>query len=248
MLESLVEGLKALVQGRGGSSVEDKRRLIRLRCHFKVTCAQERRAFEAAVTDMGLGGMRLKVPERLKPGERVTVTNPAVEGKGLLDSVRCAVVWCRKQRHSEQLEVGVRYDDTPANMARSWVKFVLRNLGFDERAIYQKRKNIRAATSLPCHMELTSGKTEGRVVNLGVGGALVQSDYELPTGGRILLRIGPWQRLPALELGGQVRSGRFVPEGQVWLHGVRFINLSPAQVEVLGRYVITILRESTRKV
>ena len=76
-VKKLIDGLLSIFQTRGGSTPEERRRLIRVRCDYQVSCIVGNRTFAARVLDMGLNGMRLEVPERLRGGS-------ARNGYGLL--------------------------------------------------------------------------------------------------------------------------------------------------------------------
>lgn len=243
MLDDILGGLRSLVQGRGGGTPDEKRRLIRLKCRYKVTLTTEKRGFTGTVTDMGVQGMRLQVTEKVKPGSHLHVTFPAHSDSFKVDTVRCLVAWCRKSR-SGALEAGVRYDDEKNNLEKSWVKFILRELGFDEKSIFQRRKTLRAVAMLPATVSrVGQSPLSGRILNLGVGGALLQSDDRLQSGQDLTLDIGPAEGLPLLSVPGHIVSDRYETESRTWFHGVRFRSMDDSRLQQLTRYIVSLLKQ-----
>lgn len=240
----LLDGIRSLFLPRGGKSPEERRQLIRLKCSYDVNCIVGNRSFPAKVIDIGLNGLRLEIPQRLRVGAVIYVQRPKPNSRFNNEHVMCSVRWCRKRRKSSQLEAGLKYGDTPGNMRRSWVRFLLKELGFDERAIYSRRKAIRADSRITGKMINDQGETiQGLVVNLGVGGALFESGKAFGPGNEVRLHLGPDKRLPALDLAATVISTRKSDDGH--LSSLRFIGPERRQVKVLGDYVIKLLDDAT---
>lgn len=242
-LKQLLEGALAFFQVRSTSKGEERRRLIRLRCAYKVQCVVEQQQFEGQILDMGLNGMRLKVSQRLKPGGNIFVFHPTSNNQVENEYVLCLVRWSRKRRDSDDFESGLQYADTPGNMRRSWVKFLLKELGFDERAIYTRRKSIRAESSLPALMVAPDGtELEGTVLNLGAGGALFESDTVFASQTRVNLKVGPLGNLKPIWLPGVVLHSKQSEELEPYLTSIRFEELKARQVRSLGQYVLHLLK------
>lgn len=243
MLNEIVQGLRSLVQGRAESvGTGEKRQLIRLKCRYKVTLSIEKQAFSGHVVDMGLQGMRAEVPERLKVGTPVHVTYNAESTSFQVDTVKSVVAWCRKSK-TGKIEVGLRYQDTRTNLERSWVKVILRELGFDEKSIFQRRKARRAVAMLPAQAgSMGQRPLPARALNLGVGGALLQSDERFDKGMEMTLDIGPALGLPVLTVAGEVMTCRYEPQSQSWLEGVRFRSMDQKQLDLLTRYIVNLLK------
>jgi c-di-GMP-binding flagellar brake protein YcgR len=241
--KQLLEGALAFFQVRATSKAEERRRLIRLRCDYKVQCVVDQEQFEANILDMGLNGMRLRMNHKLKPGSNVFVYHPTRSDRVENEYVLCMVCWSRKRRDSEELETGLQYADTPGNMRRSWVKFLLKELGFDERAIYTRRKSIRAEASMNGLLTGDDGRElEGTVLNLGAGGALFESEDIFPPSSKIKLRVGPMGSLRVLWLPGIVLHSKRSHEEEPYLTSVRFEDLKAGQVRQLGQYVLHLLK------
>ncbi|MBI3924877.1 MAG: PilZ domain-containing protein [Armatimonadetes bacterium] len=245
-LRDLIDGLLSIFQARGGRTPEERRRLIRVKCDYEVACIVGNRSFPAKVVDMGLNGLRLEAPERLRQGTTIYIHHPKPSNRFDNEHVMCQVKWCRRRKGSNAMEVGVQYADTPGNMRRSWVKFLLKELGFDERAIYTRRKAIRAPADLEASMHSDEGgRLEGKVVNLGVGGALFAGEEAFSPGLPIRMQIGPYRRYRVLEVPGTIISTRRRNENGGYLVSVRFNDPTPSQIRLLGDYVIGLLKDST---
>lgn len=244
-IKGLVDGLRSLFLQSGGTSPEERRRLIRVKCSYEVNCIVGSKSFPATVVDMGLNGLRLEVPKRLKQGTTVYVQRPRPSNRFDNEHVMCTVRWCRKKSSSDVLEVGLQYADTPGNMRRSWVKFLLKELGFEERAIYSRRKNVRAPSELPATVRNKEGeKLTGTLINLGVGGALFKSEQAFSPGLSVRVAVGPYQRFSALDLESTVLSTRRTQDGGAYLLSLRFCDLSSKEVRLLGDYVIRLLQDA----
>jgi c-di-GMP-binding flagellar brake protein YcgR len=109
----------------------------------------------------------------------------------------------------------------------------------------QQRRNVRVATGLhaPAFLFEEAHPFLARVLDLSVGGALIQADRRLPLGGAVRLRIrGDDPRLDLSVLGTVVRH---CPERSATVYGLRFGPLSrEAQMEIL-RYVLCQVRRAT---
>ena len=242
-LKQLLDGVVAFFQVRPPSKSEERRRLIRLRCDYQVQCVVDQTTITARIADMGLNGMRIRINQKLKPGSKMFVYHPSrAADKVEEEYVLCEVRWCRRRRDSEELEAGLKYADITGNMRRSWVKFLLKELGFDERAIYTRRKLIRADTTMVGELHSDDGqRLEGVVVNLGAGGVLFESAKSFHPTCKVRLLVGPLGKLRALEVTGVILHIRPTPEGK--LHtSIRFEDLKAAQVKLLGQYVVHLLR------
>lgn len=259
MLKDIISGFVSLFQPDKANH-EDRRRVIRLRCRYSVYCIDLKEITTATVIDMGLQGLRLETNKQLKPGIRVSLVYRGAAGQrpvvslakieqdrqAAIDSgVRCKVTWSHYDKFSKVMQSGVTYADTPERMSNSWVKKILREIGFDEASIFQRRKIVRVVSSIGCRVRMGSGGMPGRVVNMGAGGALLQAEEAITEGSTVFLNIGPYKKLEPLEVSGCVVTARFDAATSSWLHGCRFVGMNSAQTELLGRYVVTLLKEQT---
>ena len=259
-IRKLYDGLLSFLKKPEGPTGEEQRRQIRVTCNFKVCCVtQSGEAPEpttaldptsgvtAHVLDLGLSGMRLGLDERLKPGTKVYVylAEPSLQGEN--EQVFCSVRWCRPQtgEHVAPFEAGLLFLDTPGSHRKSWIKFILKEVGFDEQVVFSRRKLIRAGAELPAEV-IAPDRTRhrGLALNLGVGGCLLSLSEELDDTQIYEIELGPGQGFPRLEVRGQVRKTQLLEESRLYLIGMQFEEMASAQVSLLGSYVLSLLKSS----
>lgn len=249
LLRSLLQGAISFfqVKPKARTRGDERRRLIRLRCDYAVKCVVEDTQFPARILDMGINGMRLRLQERLKPGTNVFIYYAGQADPGRDEYVLCLVRWARRRRNSEEIEAGLQYVDTEGNMRRSWIQFLLKELGFNERAIYTRRKQIRAESTLSGELvtETEGSVIEGRILNLGVGGALFESSASFSAQTAIRIRCESWSGLKPLDLPALVLHVKRPDPAGPYLSSVRFLDLNARQLRVLGQYVLQLLKETT---
>jgi hypothetical protein len=246
-IRKLLDGIISFFQGKGGATPDERRRLIRIRCQYQVKVDYNQQSFQAEVVDIGLNGMKLLVKEKF-PAKAVLQVHQPEASEGLnTDQVECSVRWCRRSRlGGEGFEVGVQYADSKGNMRKSWVKFLLKELGFDERSIFTRRKAIRADSKLVCQLSGDDGRSlDGMCVNLGIGGSLFEGRTSYAPTSNVRLRIGPFKKLKAVELPGQIITTRRLGEDKDYQSSIRFGEMSGSQLRLLGEYVLYLLREQT---
>ncbi|MBI3926151.1 MAG: PilZ domain-containing protein [Armatimonadetes bacterium] len=244
MFEGFLQGLRSLVFGPS-SLGKERREVVRLRCYYRVTCCDDHaRAYGARVTEMSLLGLRLEGSQRFSRRDRIYVNLPSSPSKD--EGIRCTVVWSTR-RPTGAYSTGAMYDDSPENLSRSWVKVVLRELGFEEDNIYQKREYVRFASSLQAQVIDGRGGLAApvTVLNLGVGGALLRCPGPLAEDHTVELRLAPYHGLPAADFPGTVLRSQPDPEMEgERQHNFRFASLGDRSVRLLGRYLIQLLKES----
>jgi hypothetical protein len=118
---------------------------------------------------MGLGGMRLLVPKRLPNGSILTLAQKDL-GSG---EVETRVIWTRQLRSGE-VETGLAYEGPPARLEQSWIKPALQRLGFEIMPEQERRQHVRVNLSAAGRLEVGDHRRPCTVVDLGLGGALVE--------------------------------------------------------------------------
>jgi hypothetical protein len=243
-IQSLVAGLRALILGPGASP-EEKRRLTRVRCDLPVYCEDGPRRFSASVVDLGQRGLRLRLPAPVAPGTVLAIYYAGSEARLALDRVVAEVRWCRRPPGSDRVLAGLEWAQPESRLERSWARILLHEMGYESASIFERRRWLRADSSLPAVLRLAGGgKAEGRVANLGLGGALVETEETLPRRAPLEIELGPTWQLPALRLPGVVLHSRPLRRGAAWLHGVQFSQLTPGTTRLLGRYLFRLLAEA----
>ncbi len=245
MLKGFLKGFRSLVKGETSEwDFKDRRRIVRLRCHYDVKAESNGKKFDATIVDMGLRGLRLRCFHALKPGQLVKVATPVpIVGAGS-DEVVCEVVWNKQPDRNFLTYAGMIYKSDEKTMARSWVKYFLKELGFSNEMIYSKRRFVRAECFMDGKLTLKDGVSHKvRLYNLGVGGALVELGQTLELGLDAELQVGPHEDLPPF-----VGSGKLVKvkkEGKLFVYGLEFGSaMASSEVKILGRYLQHLLKSS----
>jgi hypothetical protein len=163
-------------------AVSQKRRFTRITWRVPVVCQQGDEKFGGHVADVGIGGVALEVVRELAPLSFLTIYGePADAGP-----IRVRVRWCRPE--GDHFRAGTALADSQENLARSWLKAVLVQLGA-ATATRDRRQQLRVKCSLPVEVAYGRQTQTGWLVDVGGGGCQVHLQSEVPLG-RIEVRIG----------------------------------------------------------
>lgn len=244
MLRDMLKGFLSLVpRATPEWDLTERRTLIRMRCHYKCPLISEEKKAEGTVIDMGLGGLQLKTFHPLRKGQRVTVESPFHEVGLCSQPVEVEVRWIHNPERNLLTYAGCSYVSSGKEMAESWVKGILKQLGFRPEFIRSKRRSVRAESFLDGALRRPDGtRQEVRIHNLGAGGALFECRNVLAMGEEQSLRVGPLDKLSALDVTGTLVKAR--PEGKNFLYGMEFGELKPAQARLLTLYLKELLKAS----
>lgn len=243
MIKQWIKGFLGLVQKPPNDwDYAERRKLTRMRCHYKCQVEVENKKLEAIIHDMGVGGLRLKVFHPLKKGQKITIHSPFNEVGENSDSVQGVVVWMHQPDKNFATYVGLRYSSDPKTMAKTWVKNILKQLGFKPESILSKRRWVRADCYLDGSLRRPdNARHEIRIQNLGVGGVLFEYRGVLQLGEQTL-RLGPHEKLPCLDVQGTLVKAR--PHGKNYLYSLEFGDLKPTQLKLLTMYLKHLLVHS----
>ncbi len=241
MMRKLWQGLRSLRRGDSDPDWEfdERRELLRMRCHYEVEGELNGKLFPGQVVDMSLGGMKLRSFQNMAVGQVVLVTC-RLEAR-CEQTISCKVQWVRTRENDAVTFAGLSYDESDIVLGNSWVKLVLKELGFRPDRLFQRRKYVRAECVIPAELDHQGEKVHGRLYNLGVRGALVECAQEFPSGDEIGLKVGPLERLNALELQGRVV--KVTPHDTEFLVAIQFDPMGPRPMDRLGRYLRHLLLE-----
>jgi hypothetical protein len=244
MFAQIIEGLKSLIISSRATTLEERRRMARIQCNFPVRLSMGHHHVPARVTNLGVEGMRLRAKHGFPKGSPVTVVYQHQSSYEELSSVHGMVAWNRRDPRTGERLMGIRYEYTQ----RNWVDFVLGLLGLNDDTVFQRRKFVRAEGMLPGKLSVPGRIPPQRcwVLNLGLGGALVDSPTMVGPGRTLKLELGPLKPLKPLPLMATVREAREADSGQSFHLGVEFTDLDAARTRSLGRFVIVALKESIR--
>jgi c-di-GMP-binding flagellar brake protein YcgR len=245
MIKRLWQGLLSLRRGSSASDweFEERRELVRLRCHLEVSYTVGSKKYFGQVVDMSLGGMMLRCLQPPSLGSMTDVTYDISMPDVKEDTVRCRVQW-RKPRSKDYVHfVGLSYSSSEDVLRQSWVKSQLRQLGFRPERIFQKRKYVRVMCFIPVRLVTAGGASvEGRLYNLGANGTLLEAVTRVDKGEVVRLTIGPHGELPEFEVKGRVAASEEI--NRLQFLGVEFESLNNSTNDKLGAYLRCLLEET----
>lgn len=244
MLAKLLTGIRKFVIGGDLVSPEESRDSPRILCQYRVNINFRGQDHKASIVDIGTTGMRLEGIPKLEKGEKIGVSYPFSEHFQEDHGFDVEVMWCRTTPHSDDLTAGVRYLNQGEKLKGTWVYTLLTEIGLTGNAVYQKRKHVRLATTQKVFLrDDDTGRhiLEGRVNNVSVGGALIESAFSMKRGRRVLALIGPSANSPTLSVHAKVINSRADSEEGCHLISLQFVELTKDQLSSLESLVIAML-------
>jgi hypothetical protein len=253
MLRNKIQGLEATDPDFPQLSLAERRKKLRVRTYIRLEFDSAQGRCSGIVTDLSLDGLRMRCQSPLQVGELVEVFFPDSSDRASTGSVRCRTVWTQELRQVGRIsyEAGLAFEDSRENMQRSWVRYVLEQLGFDENKTFQRRRFLRARGQVPARA-FTHQQEEsfnGEIVNLGVGGGLLALDQPLSKDRVIDCEFCLWRILPPLRLPCRIMNVVPDPEHEGegpprHLHSLLFLGMDTHEVKLLGNYVIFMINQS----
>lgn len=247
-LAKLLEGVRSLVIGGDPVSPEESRDSPRILCQYRVNLQHGDQEYKASIVDIGTTGMRLDGVPKLEKGDKLGISFPFADHFQEEKSFEVEVMWCRSNPNTEELSAGVRYLAMGEELKGTWVYTLLSEIGLTGSAVYQKRKHVRLATTQKVFLrDESTGRhiLEGRVNNLSVGGALVESAFSMKRGRRVLALIGPSANSPTLSIRAKVINSRADVDEGCHLISLQFVELTKEQLTSLESLVIAMLEGRT---
>jgi hypothetical protein len=223
--------------------LREKRDSQRKLCYIKgVNTYKNGSTVPLVIRDIGFQGIQVQADTRLAPGSCILVS--AHDGGGVLDrpgvlseDTYMKVIWCRKIK--ENYLAGLRFTNSAAGTARTWVSELLEACGLFRRSAAHRRKNIRLSSDMPLSLNsLDDGRMcPGRVIDIGPGGMLISTEKPLRAQEVLRLRVGPHESLGTFICRGRIAHCRFHPHRRKWVAGVNFERLDEDQ----SRHIIDFL-------
>lgn len=244
MIKKLWEGLKSLRRGDSAPSwdFEERRELVRLRCHLEVSYTVGSKRYYGQIVDMSLGGMMLRCLQPPGLGSLTDITYDVPMAGVSEDTVRCRVQWARPRNKDFVHFIGLSYSDNEDVLRNSWVKMSLRDLGFRPERIFQKRKFVRVNCFIPVRLVTAAGASvEGRLYNLAANGALLEAVAPVDKGEGVNLEIGPHDALPQFQVKARVASCEEI--NRLQFLGMEFEAMTSRQSEQVTTYLRSLLDE-----
>lgn len=210
-----------LISPGSGVPTEERRETIRLMCSIGATVKTKKTTREARVINASLTGLSVELESKIRKNTPVSVHREQHGGP-----VCGRVVWCRSVRGANRYQVGITYDDDKSMLRVSWLKPALKELGFTVGRINEKRLLTRVpGHNRRCFLKSMAGETysSGELLNLSIGGALVDSEVEIPKGHKLKLKTDPIANIPELICVAEVKSCRRNARTRKFVCGLRFL-------------------------
>jgi hypothetical protein len=244
-LSKLLEGFRSLVLGGDPVTPEESRDSPRILCQYRVNLNINGEDSKASIVDIGTTGMRLIGMPEVNKGDEVKISFPFAEYFDEDKGFDVEVMWCRPSSvHGEELSAGVRYKRMGDELKGTWVYTLLSEIGLTGSAVYQKRKHVRLASTQKVFLrDLETGRhiLEGRVNNISVGGALIESAFTMKRDRRVLALIGPSVNSPTLSIHGKIINSRSDIDEGCHLISLQFVEMTGEQLRALEDLVIAML-------
>jgi len=236
LLKKIIRGFRDFAF-EDAPSVEERRRIQRLTCHYPLTLSSSGSPLPVTVMDLSAAGAALISSRRFAKGSIIMLGQPQLPNMEKTQALQATVRYCRGLR--ERFRVGVEFR---GNLVDSWVGEALLELGFDSSHMEQKRRYVRAQTQLPIEIRTWDGEfLVGTLLDLSRGGALLNTTKAWGVGEALRLILGPVGFLPVLFLSAVVLHQR--PDQDGWLLNVSFIDASGTNQSRLDQYIKTILAQ-----
>ena len=243
-LSKLLGGVRSLVLGEPSISPDESRDSPRILCQYRVNLRHKGVDHKASIVDIGTTGMRLDGVPRLEKGDSIFVSFPFADHFDEDSSFEVDIMWCRKNDLTDDLSAGARYKESGKGIEGTWVHTLLSEIGLTGTAVFQKRKHVRLTSTQKFFLrDEGTGQhiLEGRVNNLSVGGALLESAFSLKKGRKVLALIGASVHSPTLSIRAQIMNSRVDVDDGSHLISIQFVELSKSQLKSLESLVIAML-------
>lgn len=217
----------------GPDVTTQRRKTVRVPCRLPIECLSRSRRIYGELLDIGEGGLRIELPEKVRPNYEVEIRYLGNLGGTYVDrSITVRVVWM--ERVSSAFHVGVAFVDGPSALAASWVSVVLRRL-FRAARMSDDRQHMRCPTDVEAGLRIVllevSKFQRGRLLDLSVGGALYQGPLLAPVSTPVDLLLLPRPGISLILAGRVVR--RPGPTVNPYLLGIRFEPMTAGDREEL---------------
>lgn len=216
----------------------DRRSALRIPCD--IDCQIKDKAgklMEGKIVDIGLRGLRLVVPGQLRKGSQIELCSRTADQGAV---VKCRIEW--KTKAADGNQAGASFQDSEDALAHSWLIEEVKAIGSEAQQTSQRRRGVRVICDLPVRLSHAADKREGVLLDLGLGGALVECAGDpLKVKEDVRLDFGPLAELSKVAIIARVVAvyDRHTPR-----YGVRFDTFKDGGVTDLDRYLAHLLNES----
>jgi hypothetical protein len=214
---------------------EERRESMRLRCQMSALLQTEGAMHFIKVVDVTITGLCLEMEKALKTDQVFSLSRDEF-GQPL----QAQVLWCKPLRNGKGFRLGARYLDEDQRLRDSWLKPALRQAGFKAELPGEKRQLVRVPGRVACQIKGLTGEayTDGEMLDLSLGGALVESPLEFPQNLSIEFETSPVGGLPPLKGIAKIASCQEIAGERKWRSGLRF---TESKADVVRQYMKSML-------
>lgn len=195
--------------------VNERRQSVRLSLDIDVTVQVGELLHPAHMVNLTFTGLCLELETTLREGQEVTLLRGDFG-----PPFNATVVWSKPSPRGQGYLIGVECELDEDRLCESWLEPALIQAGFQTDFVDTKREFLRVPGRVNCELTMDGGKIEGQMMDLSIGGALVECDSELTTGSVFDFKTRPLGGLPPLLGTAEVVSVR--SQGGRWSCGLKF--------------------------
>lgn len=242
------------LSGVPATALTERRKLARRECYAEVVVHYVEedgqlgpKFFKGVVVDASVGGLRLRCYEPLVKGQKISLEFQEHLQGVWVNRIRCEALWSYKNKQKMDTIVGLTYSEDKLMMSKSWVKFLLEDIGFNPENMQERRESLRVKTRLEAHLVASDPalgidmESTGTVRNMSATGCSIDTNDPILEGRRVDVAIA-LAKGKTMKVVGQVRG--VVPNRGTrrFAHCISFEDLTPAQDKVIRSEVYKLLK------
>lgn len=242
------------LSGGTASALVERRKLARRECYAEVIVhiveedgSLGPKFFKGVVMDASVGGLKLRCYEPLAKGQRISLEFQEHLQGVWVNRVRCEVLWSYKNKVRMDTICGLSYSEDKLMMSKSWIKFVLEDIGFTPDNMQERRQSLRVKTRLEAHLVASDPalgidmETSGTVRNMSATGCSIDTNDPILEGRRVDISIAI-AKGKTLKVVGLIRG--VVPNRGTrrFAHCISFEGLTPSEEKVIRGEVYKLLK------
>ncbi len=195
----LLEVLKSLADLKQWD-YSDRRGNLRIPCQLEACLSKGKTKVDVEVIDISLVGIRVLILGKVRKG---SIMELLPRGGSKKSGLKCKIEW--KSEHERGWLAGVSFQETEKTMSKSWLFEELVAIGDEAVKTQQRREGIRVLCDAQVKLRYDDEIRTAQLVDLGYGGALLESEgEELTPGQKLRLDLGPIEDLCRIVLNCEV--------------------------------------------
>ena len=221
------------------TDTRDTRGSARIECRAEVAYVEETGLKGTGyLVDISRTGLQLETEKKLSKGRTIALNAPDDETLDRTAPFMAKVRWTSKGKagtYRAGLELPPGTESDP-----HWLESLLHQLGYTDDGS-QRRRFIRADSAIEGQLTPAAEGSDPisvKVLNLGMGGALLRAEEALAQNLQFKLVLGPHEDLPELSLDGTILRIIEKPDEGFTLHPSRFATSNEREESILNEYIL----------